>query len=1712
MAKQVENRVVEMEFKNKDFEKAVSVTMKSLEELNEKLDSLNNVNVSGFENVTDKLNNTNFDKLSENIDYLKGRFSFLGEAVHDIWGDIVDGAEAAMIKIEQTITKPLDIIEEKGKARATNLAQAKFQLSNLGVSWNAIKEDIDYAVNDTRFGLDEAAMAASQLSASGVEIGEEMKHALLGISGVAAMTNSEFSEIAHIFTTVAGTGKLYTQQLNMIASRGLNATAAIADYLGITEAQVREIIADKDEFIDFATFAEAMWAQYGESAKKGNDLFSGALANAKAALGRIGEKFYTPFYEYARQVLVAVKPVINDINSALTPMFNMIDTGMERIKDMFVYAFNLIHSALDPNNDDPIILHIFGDPVDIKSKLTNLIDWINTAIDGIVDTLTGSGLTSIVGETLVNVFYNVYEVINLIVGAFNDVFGEIDDSGIVFVADQFRQFTESMKLNEKEIQSLRSALGGLLSIFDIVYNTADAIFKVFIKPLIPGLRDVEDGVLGVTGNIGEMLQAFDEVYNPFEPLRHFAAEASIVFAKPIGAIKKLVSTIVEEFQKLTGIHDTISLFETLKEAVTDLHLDDLFMFIGGAILYCVQQISDFITALNDNSFKQYMADMKENNTVLAWIADKYEKLKTNLNELFTGKKKLSDLFDVEKIKEKFAFLTPILDTFKEHYQTIISAPAGSTEGLPLIDQFAVQLRESIKNLKWDDIFAMIGAGFYAWWKKKSAEFLESISGTFKNFSDAFAQLSEGVNMSLVRMTKETDAEKILKIAAGVALLAGSIVLLGKLNPQEIMTGLAALLAVSVMIVLVVKALSKAMETTEKFEKEYDLEKEGISSKLSSKKGKGKKGSIIEKAFERVGSSFEYGKEKVDKTMKDLSTVPGVILALGASVWLIISSMVKLSKMIDTNPAAVTASFIMIGIILAAVSQFAIQILKFVADENNKIDQDVVNSISKMFLLMGIAIRLVAGAIGSLALITKFAGIDNMVSAGAIIGLILAEMATIAWLLTKYVANNDKVDPKTMLAVGGMFALMAVAIQMLTIPIAAIAVVGALGGQIWQAAGIVALLLAEMAIIAGLIGYFVGETAGGAVSMLAAGAAMLMMGMAISSLTIPLVAVAAIAHFSQNGELDAAVATIIGLMAVMGLIVALFGAVSGGTAGMGAVGMLAGAAAMLIIAEAIQALLVPLAAIAALNATGSFWEAFAGLAAGIGLLAAAALIAIPLAPGLATLAGVLVSFGSTVMMIGAGIGAAGIGVFAFIKALETLQNIDFTNMATKVGQAGAAIIHGFTGALVGGIPDITNGFKALLGGGLGALVQSLPMIVEFCVVLLNDVIAGIDNHAQELGFHLGHALFNIISYALVGIGAGLIDLVEKLIPGGGNGGFSKYLFEQFFPEKESQGTVGDKLKGFFGGNEAKEAVEESTEELGETGSQSLLDSFNLPTGGVQTKMDEAFNGLDMSGLSLKGTEGGESLLGGFEDSLKIQGGQSLASADLSTMVDKGFLEGSDFNLDDYKQNGKDKVAAFFEGAQEEADSHSPSRRAMELAGFIDEGFAIGLNKSHLGEDAAEDKMSGIFSIFSSISEVTNKSINGSALNSLRETISGIAEVATSDAMDFAPTISPVLDMTNIQSGFSTLDSMFNRSRSVALAGDVSSMDAANRMMNFEIQNDKSGSFMTGFNSLGGKLDRLGEAIMNRQIVLDSGELVGGLRDPMDRSLGVKTIRAQRSGRR
>ena len=318
----VDNRIVRMQFDNAQFERGVMQSMRTLDELNEKLQFKEAG--KGISALQVHLNNVDFSGIQNAIEHINYSFtSMTGMVAQRIKTDIVDTVVDAAKRLEQVT---LGQIKSGGKARAQNIANAKFMIEGLKFDWEAVKQAADYAVTDTAYGLDAAAKAASQLAASGVDFQEtietvngqdltQMHKSLRAISGVAAMTNASYEEISHIFTSVAGMGKLTAMQMNQLSLRGLNIASTIGKETGKTEAEIRDMVSKGQ--ISFQMFADAMDSAYGEHAKDANKTFQGSFSNLKAALSRIGAIFQQPVIDKTNTFFVAVTKRVKEFQAAL---------------------------------------------------------------------------------------------------------------------------------------------------------------------------------------------------------------------------------------------------------------------------------------------------------------------------------------------------------------------------------------------------------------------------------------------------------------------------------------------------------------------------------------------------------------------------------------------------------------------------------------------------------------------------------------------------------------------------------------------------------------------------------------------------------------------------------------------------------------------------------------------------------------------------------------------------------------------------------------------------------------------------------------------------------------------------------------------------------------------------------------------------------------------------------------------------------------------------------------------------------------------------------------------------------------------------------------------------------------------------------------------------------------------------------------------------
>ncbi|MCA1806416.1 MAG: tape measure protein [Actinobacteria bacterium] len=316
----IDQRVVEMTFDNKQFERGIKSTLRSLDALKDGLvfddatEGLNNFKHSG----QDIGQNFNLSGMIEGVELIASRFNALGAVGFTVIQNLTKYALDFAGKIGATLLDPLI---GGGKKRALNIEQAKFQFRGLGMDVEDTMASALEAVTGTAYGLDEAARAAGQFGASGMRAGEDMTTALRAISGVAAMTNSSYTDTADIFTKVAGNGRVMGDDLLRMSSRGLNAAATLAESMGVTEAAVREMVTEGE--VSFEIFYEAMDEAFGENAQKANETYTGSLANLRAAFSRLGASFFTPYLEHMRRLFVGITPTVDAFAKALKPAVDL---------------------------------------------------------------------------------------------------------------------------------------------------------------------------------------------------------------------------------------------------------------------------------------------------------------------------------------------------------------------------------------------------------------------------------------------------------------------------------------------------------------------------------------------------------------------------------------------------------------------------------------------------------------------------------------------------------------------------------------------------------------------------------------------------------------------------------------------------------------------------------------------------------------------------------------------------------------------------------------------------------------------------------------------------------------------------------------------------------------------------------------------------------------------------------------------------------------------------------------------------------------------------------------------------------------------------------------------------------------------------------------------------------------------------------------------
>ena len=781
MSKTVDERVVSMQFDNKNFESNVKTTMSTLDKLKQSLKLENSA--KGLENINAAAKTLSFDSIADSVSKLERRFSVLGIVGMRVIENLTD---SMMRLAKNTVNFLTSGITQGGIKRAMNLENAHFQLQGLlkdEEAVAAVMKNVNDSVDGTAYSLDAAAKVASQLSASGMRAGDEMFKSLRAVAGVAAMTNSEYEEIGRIFTKVAGQGRLMGDDLLSLSSRGMNAAATLAESMGTTESAVREMVSKGQ--IDFKTFASAMDDAFGEHAKKANETLTGALSNVKSALARIGALFVSPLVEQNGelvQLLNNVRVKINDIKNALVPVAD--------------YVVNIVKNLITK-------VSAFVEKLDVGKYFSKLGEMLTS-----LGEISKSSAKVLIIDSLKNGLQGLVSIAKALKDAFFEVFDFSKASGAMHgFLEVINEFSKKLVFSEKRANKLKRTFKGLFAVIDILRMTIGSGLNIAFKILKAILSGFNVDILDFTANVGDAIVKFRDWLK-----EHSLLSKAIDFLVPIiktmaAAIKDTASAVYdwaksnETIQNLGGkfvslIQNIISFFDKLKESIKERDWKNFGINITQGLSSGIRSGISKAVSMIKNLGKAII----ETFCNILGIASP-SKLFIELGEFIIS-----------------GLIKGLSNGFSAVFETIKSLALGIYNTMASMGD---KLREAFKswNFNFGGIVIVGTIISFIIVLKKLAETAERLAKITVNALNPLEKLGEKIGdiLSAVKnyigeMAKahsfKAKSEGFKSIAIAIALLAGSFYLLSRLDWAAVARGSVAIVVISGALALLAKAISK----------------------------------------------------------------------------------------------------------------------------------------------------------------------------------------------------------------------------------------------------------------------------------------------------------------------------------------------------------------------------------------------------------------------------------------------------------------------------------------------------------------------------------------------------------------------------------------------------------------------------------------------------------------------------------------------------------------------------------------------------------------------------------------------------------------------------------------------------------------------------------------------------------------------------------------
>ena len=555
MSTSIDQRIVEMQFDNGQFERGAKQSIETLDKLDKSLDLRESA--KNLTALSDAGKNFSLDGVASGIEVVQQKFTALE----------IMGITALQRITNQAITTGENLVKSLSLDQiAQGFGKYEQKTTSVQTIVNATGESIDsvseklaklnWFTDETSYNFTDMIANIGKFTSMGIDLDTSVT-AMEGIANWAAISGqgvNEASRAMYNLSQAIGVGAVKlmdwksVENANMATKEFKETAIETAKALGELNAQGKTAKGTAVTVENFSSTLSEAWFtsdvllktlnKYGEYAdqvytvatEKGLTCAQ-AMEQVNGETMNLGERAFKAAQE-AKTFTDAINSVKDAVSTGWANTFEIIFGNYEEAKNMWT----------DLAND---LYDIFAGGAEDRNNFLEEVFAANTAsIDGL-DRPSGRELMI---QSAANALQMVKQQMDIVKGSWDDVFPPATANQVYKFLQRIEKLSEKLVLSDDNADKLKRTLKGLFSVLGIVKDAVNKLTKSGLKVLNALIGDVNLNILDYTSNIGDHIVGLREWLKTNAKLNAVIGKGTDFLVN--GIIKNGLSGILNALNKL----------------------------------------------------------------------------------------------------------------------------------------------------------------------------------------------------------------------------------------------------------------------------------------------------------------------------------------------------------------------------------------------------------------------------------------------------------------------------------------------------------------------------------------------------------------------------------------------------------------------------------------------------------------------------------------------------------------------------------------------------------------------------------------------------------------------------------------------------------------------------------------------------------------------------------------------------------------------------------------------------------------------------------------------------------------------------------------------------------------------------------------------------------------------------------------------------------